>query len=241
MEHVDAVDLDLDLARLGAVVLDRDDLDVGFAEDHEQVALAGVLEVAGHVQVGVHARLEDRDAAELAELGGVRLVAESAGDEHVEVGVGSFTGGGHQVGAGDGAELGADEDAGTAFGAGVRVNLRCSGLRRRSSRRAGPRGERGERDAVFAVGLLGAGRVQVLQDRGREVVLPVVDGLGLEMIEQFVVLVDAERAMGCKALHRERAGDADDAPILVGLVVQVLEVRLGGGLVATVSYTVPVV
>ena len=45
VEHVDAVDLDLNLARLGAVVLDRDDLDVGFAEDDEQVALAGVLEV----------------------------------------------------------------------------------------------------------------------------------------------------------------------------------------------------
>jgi hypothetical protein len=48
------------------------DVDVGLAEDHEQVALAGVLQVLGHVQVGVHARLEHRDAAELVELGGVR-------------------------------------------------------------------------------------------------------------------------------------------------------------------------
>ena len=63
---------------------------------------------------------EDRDAAELAELGGVGLVAERAGDEHVEVGVGCFAGGGHQVGAGDGSELGSDEDVGTA---GVRVTL----------------------------------------------------------------------------------------------------------------------
>ena len=47
VEHIDAVDLDLDLARLGAVVLDWDDLDVGFA------AFVGVLEVPGHVQVGV--------------------------------------------------------------------------------------------------------------------------------------------------------------------------------------------
>ena len=86
MEHVHAVELDL--ARLGAVVLDRDDLDDGLAEDHEQVALAGVLQVAGHVQVGVHARLEDRDATPPAELGGVRLVAERARDQHVEVGVG---------------------------------------------------------------------------------------------------------------------------------------------------------
>ena len=62
-------------------------LDVGLAEDDEQVALAGGLEVAAHVQVGVHARLEHRDAAELAELAGVRLVVEGAGDEDVEAGV----------------------------------------------------------------------------------------------------------------------------------------------------------
>ena len=46
---------------------------VGLAEDHEQVARAGVLQGAGHVQVGTHTHLEDRDAVELAELGGVRL------------------------------------------------------------------------------------------------------------------------------------------------------------------------
>ena len=69
-------------------------IDVGFAEDDEQVALAGVLEVVGHVQVGVHAGLEDRDAAELVEFGGVGLVVEGAGDEHVETGVGGFAGSG---------------------------------------------------------------------------------------------------------------------------------------------------
>ena len=86
------------------------------------------FEVAGRVQAGVNARPEDRGAAEPAELGGVRPVAERAGDEHVEVGVGGFAGGGHQVGAGDGAELGADEVAGTAFGAGLRLTLDVSAL-----------------------------------------------------------------------------------------------------------------
>ena len=104
--------------RLGAIGLDREDVNVGLAEDDEQVALAGVLQVAGHVQVGVHARLEDGDAAELAELGGVRLVAERAGDQHVVVGVGGFAGSFNQIGAGDGAELGTDEDACAALGAG---------------------------------------------------------------------------------------------------------------------------
>ena len=68
-----------------------------------------------------------------------------------------------------------------------------------------------------------------LQDHGREVLLPVIAGLALgEMVDEFVILVDAERAVRRQALHRERSGDPDDAPILVGLVVQVLVVRLGG-------------
>ncbi len=70
------------------------------------------------MQVGVHARLEHRDAAELVELGGVGVVVEGAGDQHVEAGVAGLAGGGHQVGAGDGAELGADEDGRAPLGAG---------------------------------------------------------------------------------------------------------------------------
>ena len=167
-----------------------------------------------------------RDAAKPAELGGVRLVAERARDQHVEVGVGGLAGGGHQVGAGDGAELRADEDAGAAFGADVRVAFDVAPLGADQVTR--PRRERGEGDAVLTAGLLDAGRVQVLQDHGREVLLPVVAGLGLgEMVDQLVILVDAERAVRRQTLHRERTGDAEDSPIAVGLVVQVLEVGLG--------------
>ena len=54
-----------------------EDVDVRLAEDHEQVALAGVLEVFGHVQIGVHARLEDGDASELGEFVGVGVVETS--------------------------------------------------------------------------------------------------------------------------------------------------------------------
>ena len=109
VEDVDAVDLDRDLAVAGV-----EDVDVGFAEDHEQVALAGVLQVFGHVQVGVHARFQHRDAAEFVELGGMGVVVEGAGDQHIEARVAGLTRGGDQVGAGDGAEFGADED-GSAF------------------------------------------------------------------------------------------------------------------------------
>jgi len=64
VEYVHAVDLDADLTGFGFK-----NVDVRLAEDDEQVALAGVLEVVGHVQVGVHARLEHRDATEFVEFG----------------------------------------------------------------------------------------------------------------------------------------------------------------------------
>jgi hypothetical protein len=73
------------------------------------------------VQVGVHARLQHWDATELAELGRVRLVVEGAGDQRVEVGVARLARGGHQIGAGDGAELGSDEDARALLGAAFNV------------------------------------------------------------------------------------------------------------------------
>ena len=140
VEHVDAVDLHLDLPGLSiAVARGVEDVDVRLAEDDEEVALAGVLEVAGHVQVGVHARLEDRDAPELVELGGVRLVVEGAGDKHVEARVGGLAGGLDEVGARDGAELRPDEDAGALLGARCRWSWRRrqrSAPRRRSSRPA---------------------------------------------------------------------------------------------------------
>ena len=50
------------------------------------------LQVVGHVQVGVHAGLEHGDAAELVELGGVGVVVEGAGDQHIEAGVAGLRG-----------------------------------------------------------------------------------------------------------------------------------------------------
>jgi len=48
-----------------------------------RLPLARVLQVVGHVEIGVHAGLEDRDPAQLAELGRVDIVVEAASDEHV--------------------------------------------------------------------------------------------------------------------------------------------------------------
>ena len=63
VEHVHAVDLYLYPAIFGI-----ENVDVRFTEYDKQVALAGVLEIIGHVQVGVHAGLENGNPAELVEF-----------------------------------------------------------------------------------------------------------------------------------------------------------------------------
>ena len=63
MKHVHTVHLHHNLA-----VVCIQDVDIRFAEDDKQVTLAGVLQVIGHVQVGVHTRLEYGNAAQLIKL-----------------------------------------------------------------------------------------------------------------------------------------------------------------------------
>ena len=53
VENVDTVDPDLELLAFATVSLDREDVDVRLSEDDEQIPLAGVLQVAGHVEVGI--------------------------------------------------------------------------------------------------------------------------------------------------------------------------------------------
>ena len=63
MEYVHAVDLDLNLP-----LVYGQDIYIRLAEDDEEVALAGILEIVGHVQVRVHAGLEHLDAPQLGEV-----------------------------------------------------------------------------------------------------------------------------------------------------------------------------
>jgi hypothetical protein len=95
---------------------------------------------------------------------------------------------------------------------------------------AGPGRERGEADLVFLVGLLHAGGLEVLQDHLDEVALLAIAGIrfGGTVVDQFVVLVDAQHAVGRQAFDGERASDADLLLVLVGLVVEVFELGLGG-------------
>ena len=108
---------DIDALHLHAqpVIRLRQEINVRFAEDDEQVSLAGVLEILGHMQVGVHSSFENGDAAQFAELRSVGLVIESAGDQHIEPGIAGLTGASDKIGALHGAELGADEDGGPLF------------------------------------------------------------------------------------------------------------------------------
>ena len=109
VENVHAVYLDLELLGMDAANFNRDDVDVRLAEDDEEVSLAGVLEVVRHVEVGVHARLEHRDAPEFIELRSVGVVAEGAGDKDIETGIGGLARRRDEVGARDRAELRANE------------------------------------------------------------------------------------------------------------------------------------
>src|SRR5262245_39150859 len=79
-------------------------VDVGLAEDDEEIALACGLELAAHMEVGVHAGLEHWDASELAELTGMGLVVEGARDEDVEARVAGLTRRLHEIGSLDRAE-----------------------------------------------------------------------------------------------------------------------------------------
>lgn len=93
IEDVYTFDFHLNLA-----VFRVKNVDVRLAENHEQIAFAGILQIAGHVQVGVHPRLQHRDAAELIELGRMGVVVEGAGYEHVEAGIGGFARGLDEIG-----------------------------------------------------------------------------------------------------------------------------------------------
>ena len=203
------------------------DVDIGLAEDDEEVALAGVLEIAGHVKVGVHARLEHRDATELLELRGVGVVAEGAGNQHVEPGVGRLTCGGNQIRARDGAELRPDEDAsaarGTRFAAAFHIAPLGADVMARPSR------ERREGDTILLVRLLHARGLQVLQNHVGEVRrFAIAELLVGKPGEELVVLVHRQDPMRRQALDRKGPGDADAVPVFIRLVVEILVVRLGG-------------
>ncbi len=131
-------------------VAGRLDRDVGLAEHDEQVAGAGVLQFARHVQIGVHPRLQDRDAADALELGRMGVEIEGAGDHDVEPGVGRLARRVDEIGARHGAEFGAEKDRRAALA--VPFEVAAFG----ADQIARPRRQRREGDAVLLVRLLHA-------------------------------------------------------------------------------------
>ena len=94
---------------------------------------------------------------------------------------------------------------------------------------ARPRREGGEVDPVLLVRLLHPGGLEVLQDHLGERLLGAYSApSSRKCVDQFIVLVHAQHAVGAKALDGERTGHADLLLVLVGLVVEVLKLGLGG-------------
>lgn len=108
MKHVHPIDLDLNL-----VVLSIQNIDVWLTKDDKQVALARVLKVVSHVEVGVHPCLKNRNTAQLVEFRGVRVVTEGAGDEHIKVGVTRFPRGRNQIRPGNSSKFWPNENGST--------------------------------------------------------------------------------------------------------------------------------
>ena len=186
LEYIDAVYLHAELA-----ILLVGKVDIRLAEDYEEIAFAGVLEVLRHVQVSVHASFKHWNAAKLAELGRMRLVVEGAGDQGIERSIASLTGGGNKISTLNRAKLGADED-GSAF---FHVPFHITSLS--TDEIAWPRRERGEGDFVLLMRLLHAGGLQILQDHLREALLRAVfRAILFQAVDQLVVFIHTEHAVG---------------------------------------------
>lgn len=179
------------------------------------------------MQVGVHAGVQDADAAELVQFLRMRLEVEGAGDQDVEAGVGGLTGGIHEVGTTDGAVFGADEDAGTARG--LAFLIAALG----GDPLTVPRRQAVEEDAISLVLLVDAGLRQVLDD-GLVLVLGLLlerresPGGGVHLVDQLAMLVYGLGAVGRQAFRGERPGDADALTVLIGRVVETFVVGTGG-------------
>ena len=174
------------------------------------------------MQVGVHAGLQDLERADLRQVGRMGIEAKGTGDEGVELRVRRFLRRRDQVHALHRAEFRPDEDrhplrlvAFLVVALGAEIG-------------AGPGDEGVEVDLIFLVGLLDAGRPEVFQDQFREVLLRRVAQARFRQIDRIALLVDRQRTVRRQTLYRERTGHADLLLILVGLIIEVLGLRLRG-------------
>ena len=179
------------------------------------------------MEIGVHPCFEYRDFTEFVEISGVRFVGECTSYQEVKVGVRRLAGSLDEVGTGDRAKFGANEDAGAFLVAGVGVALDVSALG--TDEVPGPRFDAGKGDAVLLMRLLDAGGFEVLQDYGSEILSFAVAEFRVgEVINQFVVLVNPQHAVRRQALHGEGSRHAHLFLVVVGFIVEVFILGFGG-------------
>ena len=192
------------------------DVDVGLAEDHEEVAGAGLLEqFVTHAQVGVHARGEHLQCTvALRLLGDVWVEREAAHDQdvvtHAEHG---FLGGFLDLARSDRAVLRPDRDgnaADLAVGVGV---CPC-----RMEPRARERLEPVEHEPLALDRVLHAGLAQVVENHRLELARRIV--ALRHLLAARTVVVCGQHAVRRQALDGERPRHADALVVLVRLVVQ---------------------
>src|ERR1700677_337762 len=153
----------------------------------------------------------------------MRVVVERAGNENIEVGVAGFTRGRNQIGTGDGAKLGADEDGRPLLGS-ILLGIPAFG----TDAVAGPRSDRRESNLVFLVRLLHAAGLQRIENHLDKVLrVSRVNIRGSRCLEEVFILIHSKNTMRRKALDSERTSDADLLVVLVGLVVKRFEISLG--------------
>src|SRR5262249_49510532 len=92
VKHIDTDDLHLNLT-----VLRLQDLYVWFTENDEQVSFARVLQFVGHVQIGIHACLQNWYLPQFVEIRRVSVIVKRAGDKHIEARIARFPSGSNEV------------------------------------------------------------------------------------------------------------------------------------------------
>src|SRR5262249_51816948 len=110
----------------------------------------------GHMKLGIHLRLEDRQRTELVEFGSVRLEVEATGNQRVETRVQRLARRGGQIRAAHGAEFRSNENGGALFG--LALHEPALG----GDPRSGPAGDISKGDAISLLCLLDTGGFQVV-------------------------------------------------------------------------------
>src|SRR2546425_5629205 len=213
---VDAPHLDLPLTIGG-----RTRFDVRLAEDHEEVAGAGLLEeLVTHREIGVHGRLEDGQPAKLAELAcDVSVEREATHDEEVGEVDSLSRGLMHELSI-DCAVFRANGDRGALLGPVLAVGADCVDVP------SGPGLDAIEHQALRAHRVLDAGLSEVIEHNTLEALHVVVAICCAVPPVVCRCSREWERDVWGKALNRERSCDTNNLLVLVWLVVQGLLVGM---------------